>query len=105
MNIMDIANETLDLHGVAALCKAEPETIAQYARAGEIPGTKMGKSWVFLKDDVIAFLRKRIAEETELRRERHSIGTKPFQPDAVLFNPKARKRRTVLPELPISSQE
>jgi hypothetical protein len=103
MNIMDIQNETLDLHGVAALCKAEPETIAQYARSGELPGTKMGKSWVFLRDDVLAFLRKRIAEETEMRRERCIATSELVQPDSVLIRRKPKARRTVLPELPFAS--
>lgn len=100
---MDIQNETLDLHGVAALCKAEPETIAQYARSGELPGTKMGKSWVFLRDDVLAFLRKRIAEETELRRVRHTDTVQSTRPDSVLIHRKSKTRRTVLPELPFAS--
>lgn len=100
---MDIQNETLDLHGVAALCKAEPETIAQYARSGELPGTKMGKSWVFLRDDVLAFLRKRIAEETELRRVRHTDTVQSARPDSVLIHRKSKTRRTALPELPFAS--
>lgn len=102
MNIMDIQNETLDLHGVAALCKAEPETIAQYARSGELPGTKMGKSWVFLRDDVLAFLRKRILQETEERRGKRTDYGVPAQPSAVLITQKQRTRRTILPALPHS---
>lgn len=101
---MDIQNETLDLHGVASLCKAEPETIAQYARSGELPGTKMGKSWVFLRDDVLSFLRKRIAEETELRRVKTTGATESLQPSGVLVHRKTRTRRTLLPELPVASR-
>lgn len=99
---METAEETLDLQGVAALFRAEPETIAQYARAGELPGTKMGKSWVFLRDDVLAFLRKRILEETQERRGQRSDGTLAAQPNAVLIPQKQRTRRTVLPTLPLS---
>lgn len=100
---MDIQNETLDLHGVAVLCKAEAETIAHYARSGELPGTKMGKSWVFLRDDVITFLRKRITEETEARRVRNTDANESVQPAAVLIRRKPKTRRTVLPELPFAS--
>jgi hypothetical protein len=100
---MDIQNETLDLHGVAALCKAEAETIAHYARSGELPGTKMGKSWVFLRDDVITFLRKRIAEETEARRVKNTDADESVQSAAVLIRRKPKTRRTVLPELPFAS--
>ena len=96
---MDTAEETLDLQGVAALFKAEPETIAQYARTGELPGTKMGKSWVFLRDDVSAFLRQRIVEETEMRRGSRDKWMRKAQPSAVILPGKRRTRRTVLPVL------
>lgn len=99
---MENAEETLDLQGVATLFKAEPETIAQYARLGELPGTKMGKSWVFLREDVLAFLRKRILEETKERRIRRTDHVTSPQPDAVLLIRKPRTRRTTLPELPLA---
>jgi hypothetical protein len=99
---MDTAEETLDLQGVATLFKAEPETIAQYARSGELPGTKMGKSWVFLREDALAFLRKRIVKETEERRERRSDAPPAQQPSAVLLRQKQPTRRTILPVLPAS---
>lgn len=99
---METAEETLDLQGVAALFRAEPETIAQYARSGELPGTKMGKSWVFLRDDVLAFLRKRILQETEERRGKHTDYAAPAQPSAVLVTQRQRTRRTTLPPLPYS---
>ena len=92
----------LDLQGVAALFKAEPETVAQYARTGELPGTKMGKSWVFLRDDVIAFLRQRILQETEMRRGSRDECALEAQPSAVIVPAKQRTRRTVLPALPRS---
>jgi hypothetical protein len=97
---MDTAEETLDLQGVATLLKAEPETIAQYARTGELPGTKMGKSWVFLRGDVIAFLRQRIVQETEMRRGSCGEPMLATQPSAVIVPSKQRTRRTVLPPLP-----
>jgi hypothetical protein len=87
---------------VATLFKAEPETIANYARSGELPGTKMGKSWVFLRGDVIAFLRQRIAQETQRRRggsEEKSLDTKP---EGIIMPRKKRVRRTTLPALPQS---
>ncbi|GAB7536293.1 hypothetical protein BGC_25100 [Burkholderia sp. 3C] len=38
---------TLDLVGAAALLGAHPETIRLKARAGELPGRKVGKRWIF----------------------------------------------------------
>jgi excisionase family DNA binding protein len=97
---MDTAEETLDLQGVAALLKAEPETVALYARAGELPGTKMGKSWVFLREDVLEFLRKRIAVETEERLGKRNATLAASRVDALLVERKRQSRRTNLPVLP-----
>lgn len=60
----------------------------------------MGKSWVFLREDVLAFLRKRILEETQERRGKRTDLATSSQPDAVLLIPKPRTRRTTLPVLP-----
>lgn len=38
---------TLDLAGAAALLGAHPETIRLKARAGQLPGRKVGKRWIF----------------------------------------------------------
>lgn len=91
----------MNIQEVAAFCRAEPETIAQYARSGELPGTKMGKGWVFLHDDVIAFLRERIADETRLRRAKTNSNSAHCEPVAVQFSLPARKKRTTLPPLPL----
>lgn len=103
------AGETLDLEGVAALFGAEAETVAQYARSGELPGTRIGKGWIFLKDDALAFLRERIDRDTEARRAARSqhehLGptNEPRhgdKPSGVVFDRQPRRRRTVLPTLP-----
>lgn len=98
---MNTSTQTMNIQEVAAFCRAEPETIAQYARSGELPGTKMGKGWVFLLDDVVAFLRERIADETRLRRAKTVSNAAPCEPAAVQFNQPARRRRTTLPPLPV----
>jgi len=49
--------KTLDLHAAAALLHIHPVTLRNKARAGEIPGAKIGKSWVFLEDDLIKNIR------------------------------------------------
>lgn len=103
------ANETLDLNGVAALLIAEPETVVQYARTGELPGTRVGKGWIFLREDVLGFLRQRIDRDTEMRRLAHADAiAKKNQPKArstpgvlgVLAAPRKKTRRTQLPQLP-----
>jgi hypothetical protein len=92
--------ETLDIHEVAALCRAEPDTIAQYARSGVLPGTKMGKGWVFLRDDVITFLRERIADETRQRRAQAETRAPDHELIALQVAPAPRRRRNAPPVLP-----
>lgn len=87
--------ETLGVTEVAALLHAETETVLLYARRGELPGTRIGKSWVFMRDDVLAFLRKHIAADTEARRR-----NKEKAPAALALPAPRRARRNLLPELP-----
>jgi excisionase family DNA binding protein len=87
---------TLNADDAAALLHAESETVLQYARSGELPGTRIGKSWVFMRDDVIAFLRKQIAHDTAER-----LRTK-VEPLAVSLQSKQNSRRRIPPVLPTS---
>jgi excisionase family DNA binding protein len=89
-----LSEETLGVAEVAAILHADGETIMQYARRGELAGTRIGKSWVFMRDDVIAFLRKQIAVDT-LERQRRQASA-----NAVYVGVSVRSRRRTLPELP-----
>ncbi|MCA8136227.1 helix-turn-helix domain-containing protein [Burkholderia cepacia] len=45
---MDAAStSTVDLLGAAAILGAHPETVRLKAKAGELPGRKVGKRWMF----------------------------------------------------------
>jgi excisionase family DNA binding protein len=92
--------ETLDVAEVAALLRAEPETIMQFARRGDLPGTRIGKSWVFLREDVLVFLKNQIAKDTEKRRRERAT----LSPSAVAVAPSPPKNRRkevpVLPSMP-----
>lgn len=101
-------DQTMDLASVASYLGAKAETVAQLARNGELPGAQIGKGWIFLREDVLAFLRMRIAQETDARRAAKA-GTHPQDPrEAALTElhavavayPRGRTRRTVLPPLP-----
>ena len=65
---MNNLDETLDVGEAAVLLRAEPATIMHLARRGQLPGTRIGKAWVFLREDVLNFLRLQIAADTEARR-------------------------------------
>jgi excisionase family DNA binding protein len=48
---------TLLLEEAAAFLGLHPVTVLKKARAGEIPAAKPGKRWVFLKEDLVTYLR------------------------------------------------
>ncbi|MBA5687210.1 helix-turn-helix domain-containing protein [Rugamonas apoptosis] len=91
------APETLTIADAADLLHADPETVMHLARRGELPGTKIGKSWVFLRSDALAFLTERIRADTAKRRN-----SRLAAPDALalLMPVPPRGRRRPVPELP-----
>ncbi|MGZ8227491.1 MAG: helix-turn-helix domain-containing protein [Methylococcaceae bacterium] len=55
----DWAMRTLDLSEAAQLLKLHPQTVLQRVRAGDIPGAKLGKCWVFIQQDLIEWVRSK----------------------------------------------
>lgn len=49
--------KTFNLVEAAEFVKMHPQTLEQKARAGEAPGAKMGKCWVFIDEDLAAWIR------------------------------------------------
>ena len=50
---------TLNLKEAAALLKIHPVTLQDKARAGEIPGAKIGRAWVFIEIDLLEHIRSK----------------------------------------------
>lgn len=50
-------DDTLDLPAAAAFLNLHPSTLQARAKAGTIPGSKPGRAWVFLRSDLIAYLK------------------------------------------------
>jgi len=89
--------ETLNDDGAAALLHADVETVRLLARRGELAGTKIGRAWVFLRSDVLAFLRERIQKDTAKRRQ---VSVTAAEPLAHLLPPAPRHQRRAPPVLP-----
>lgn len=53
---------TLSLKEAAKFLLIHPVTLQEKARAGEIPGAKIGKCWVFLDVDLVQYLRSKYRE-------------------------------------------
>jgi excisionase family DNA binding protein len=58
-------NESWGLKEAAAFLKIHPDTLAERARAGEIPGCKIGRAWVFMPELLSEYLRTRSTEKYE----------------------------------------
>lgn len=91
--------DTLDIHQAAAMLHADEETVLALARSGELPGTKIGRPWVFLRADVLDYLRARVGADTAQRRQ---AATAPPAVTALAATvvPQRSRRRTSLPVLP-----
>ncbi len=48
---------TLNLREAAEFLHLHPEELRQRAKAGRIPGAKVGRAWVFLEDDLASHVR------------------------------------------------
>lgn len=91
-------DDTLNLAQAAAILYAEPETVSKLARCGELPATQIGRGWVFMRNDVLAFLQDRIRKDTEDRRTKNMSDSTPRAFEMEL--PKRRPRRRTPPALP-----
>ncbi len=60
--------KTLNLQGAAAFLNMSPEVLRQKAKAGDVPGAKPGKSWVFLEDDLAEYIRSQYARPRQAVR-------------------------------------
>ena len=49
--------ETLSLVEAAALLRIHPVTLQARARAGVIPAAKIGRAWVFIREDLLGYIR------------------------------------------------
>lgn len=94
---MEKGDDVLGVAEAATLLRAEAETIMQYARSGKLPGTRIGKGWLFLREDVLDFLRRQIHTDTQERLAR----TTAEGMTAMLLDRPKKTRRRALPDLSI----
>lgn len=99
--------KTFDIIECADFLKVDRTTILKLAGAGEIPGAKIGRSWVFLEDDIVSFLRKKAQEQANTRlmggnEEQHDDALqRAITRQSVAQDPRKRGRRSrTLPSLP-----
>jgi excisionase family DNA binding protein len=85
--------ETIDSDQCAELLRCTPGQVEEMARAGEIPGLKIGRGWLFVRADLLAYLAERARDEAAQRRARRQPGN--------AVTPIIKRRRNVPPVLPV----
>lgn len=86
--------ETIGSEEVAELLRCTPDQVEELARAGEIPGLKIGRPWLFVRADLLAFLAEKARTEAQERRAKRAPNA-PVQ----LYVKQRRRPPPVLPTL------
>lgn len=88
--------DTLDIDELAALLRISAKSALELAESGEL-GARIGTRWVFIRDDVIAWLREQTRKQQAARRAREE----GEQRVSTVLNREHRRKRK-LPQLPES---
>lgn len=91
-----MANDVIDSHECAELLRCTPYQIEELARTGEIPGTQAGRSWIFVRTDLLEFLAQKARKEAEERRTKRQVKSVHLTSTIV-----KRSRARVAPTLPV----
>lgn len=74
-SIGDRKYESWGLAEAAAFLRIHPATLSERARAGAIPGCKIGRSWVFMPELLAEYLHTKSTEKVERVKQRPSATT------------------------------
>ena len=88
--------EILTADEAAEMFRVSTPYIRNMANSGEIPGTKMGDDWRFLREDLIDYLRERARREQQSRKfQQEQLKQEPKQ----AFTPgkRGRPRKHLIP--------
>lgn len=86
--------KTLNLEETARFLKVHIETVGRLAKTGQLPGAKIGRSWVFLEEDLIEYLREQIQAQQTMRVEKSEV-REPTDNSKSPTEKQARGRRPV----------
>ena len=57
--LAEVTDQVLTAGEAALLLKVSTKTLLKLARAGELPGRKVGRAWRFVRDDLLALCASR----------------------------------------------
>lgn len=79
--------KTLNLRECAEFLKIERSRALNLAGSGVLPGAKIGRSWVFLEEDLVDYLRTEVRKQMRERLARKSVDDQLEAP--AICNPSA----------------
>jgi len=91
--------ETIDADQCAELLHCTTDQVEELARAGEIPGLKLGRGWLFIRGDLLAYLAEKARSEAQERRSKRQPGANVRE-----ISPRARRRPAPALPTPIRQQ-
>lgn len=66
-------SDTIDSRECAELLHCTPEQVEELARKGNLPAIKIGRGWLFVRADLLAYLAEKAREEAASRRSRREV--------------------------------
>ena len=88
--------KTYSFTGAAEFLNTSETTFGDLVTTGQIPGAKIGQSWVFREDDLDAYLRREVDRQTAERIEAYRLGVPAKVKTA---RGSTRNQKPVLPDL------
>ena len=67
-------HETLNLNQAADFLKLHWQTLREKAKCGEVPAAKLGRRWVFLREDLVSYLRSHYSTRRPRSQVQQSVG-------------------------------
>ena len=63
-------SHTVDVTGAAELLKVHPKTVQDLIQSGALPAARIGRAYVMLTKDVLAYIENAIIQQTAQRMRR-----------------------------------
>lgn len=102
--------DTIGSDECAVMLRCTVDQVEELARGGEIPGLKIGRSWLFMRNDLLSYLAEKAREEAQERRSQRQPGVAPIvkqksrRPPALpTFLPQGQRPETKRTAAPLSS--
>ena len=73
---MTMSKPTLSVHETANMLNVHENTVFRLIESGALPAAKIGRAYVLLAKDVMAYVEKMVLQQTaaRMRRSPHSVG-------------------------------